>query len=160
MTAKIIKIRINKLYHVYKPSLESCYKKFFGNNGHPLLWRNVPITVFACDYAIKGKNLLKCLDNHTFILYEYDRYDDSESVINDTHKLIAAKRVIKMVDSVKKHGYAEGKYNDKRHLIRVRKGFESPFGNDRDGFTLLARKHRAAACFALGMDEIKVKVTR
>ncbi len=159
MARKVIKIPIEKLYHPYKESLQPFYDKFFVQDENPLLWKNVPISVFACDYLRLGDEVTDMLDDHPFIRYEYERYHDSETVLNDTHKFIAAQRVIKMVKSVKKHGYAEGKYNSPRHLIRVSRGFSSPYGKDKEGFTLLARKHRASACLALGINSIRVKLT-
>ena len=154
----IIIIPVDKLYHGYKEELVPFYEKYFAKDGNPLLWKNVPLTIFASDYVKLGKEILKHLDSHCFIQNEYSRYADAESVKNDTHKFAAARRIMKMVDSVKKHGYAEGKYDKPKHMIKAVKGFESPYGSDKDGFTLLARKHRAAAAIALGQREIRVRV--
>ena len=67
---------------------------------------------------------------------------------------------MKIVDSIKKHGYAQGKFNKPRYLINVTRGFVSPNGDDATGYTLLSRKHRAAACVALGMKHIRVKILK
>jgi len=153
-------IDINKIYHGYKPSLERFYKKYFKHDGNPLLWKNTPICQFAIDYVKMGDKVLdeQFLDKHFFIRYEYERYSSAESVRNDKHKYKAANRLIKLIESIRKHGYAQGKFNDKRHLIRVEKGFVSPYGSDPEGYKLLARKHKMSACFALGLQEIKAQV--
>ena len=153
-----MKIPTDKLYHRYKKSLDSYYEKYFRHEGNPLLWINTPICRFAIDFVTKGTSVLNYLDDHDFIKYEYDRYCDAESVKNDTHKLVAAQRVIDIIESIRKHGYARGQYNHPRYLINVTKGFESPYGDDPDGYTLWTRKHRAAACIALGMKKMKVKI--
>tara|TARA_Y100000310_G_C20527434_1_gene736769 strand:+ start:516 stop:1016 length:501 start_codon:yes stop_codon:yes gene_type:complete len=151
-------IKPNQLYAKYKPDLEPYYDKYFRHEGNCLLWKNIPITLFAEDYVKMGQRVLEHLNQHPFIQYEYERYSDSPSVKNDTHKHAAANRVIKMIESVKRHGYAEGKFKDKKHVIRVYKGFESPWGNDSDGYTLISRKHRAAACVGLSLSKFKVRV--
>jgi hypothetical protein len=153
-------IPVDKLYHGYKPGLREFMDKYFRHEGNPLLWINTPICMFACEYVNKGRSILDTLDTTSFIRYEYERYFDAETVKNDTHKLNAAKRVMKIVDSIRKHGYAKGKYKHKKHLINVARGFVSPWGDDPGGYSLIGRKHRAAACVALGMTHIKVKVLR
>ena len=155
---RIIKITIDNLYHGYKEELCLFYKKYFRHDGNPLLWKNVPISLFALDYVKLGHSLLENFDEHPFIAYEYDRYKDAESVKDDSHKFNAARRIMKMVDSVEKYGYAKGKYDKPKHLIKVKRGFESPFGSDPDGYVLLARKHRAAAAYALGLKKIRVRL--
>jgi hypothetical protein len=164
MTIKII--NLDNLYYVYKESLISYYDKyFFHGNGHLLNFKNAPITLFAIDYVKIGKKVLNNLDSHIFIKYEYDRYSDAESVLNNTHKYKAAQRIIDIVDSIRKYGYCCGIYDTNKHLIRVKNGFFSSYGNeptaygnDPNGFTLYTRKHRAAACIALGIKEVRVKV--
>lgn len=151
-------ISADKLYHGYKESLRPYYEKYFRQEPHPLLWCNTPISIFVEDYIKMGKEILDHLDDHLFIRYEYERYSDSETVKDDSHKFNAARRIINMVDSVREHGYAKGKFNNKKHLIRVEKGFKSPYGSDLDGFKLLSRKHRAAAVVGMGIKEFKVRV--
>jgi hypothetical protein len=155
---EIVSIYPDQLYHGYKESLSVFYRKYFGKEGNILLWRNVPLTMFAVDYVRRGRAVLDKLDEHPFIQYEYERYADSKEVQNDTHKFAAAERIIKMVDSIRKHGYAKGKYGKPRYMIRVAQGFCAPYGSDPNAFTLLSRKHRAAACVALGMDHFSVRV--
>tara|TARA_Y100000310_G_scaffold344647_1_gene458524 strand:- start:2398 stop:2904 length:507 start_codon:yes stop_codon:yes gene_type:complete len=149
----------NKLYHGYKEELHNMYEKYFLHDGNPLLWKNTPICRFAMDYVKIGNKVLDedFLNKSPFILFEYERYFDADSVKNDTHKYNAAKRLMKVVDSVKKHGYAEGKFDRSRHLIRVKKGFASPYGDDSDGFTLVARKHKTSAAVALGMKKMRAQ---
>jgi hypothetical protein len=154
---KIIEIYLSDLYLKYKLYYESL-KKYFGTNNHPLWFGNHPLSLFAKDYVDKGKSVLNDLDNHPFILYEYERYRDAVSVKNDTHKHVASQRIIDIVDSIKKYGYCVGKYNQPRHMINVIKGFDSPYGADDKGFTLHTRKHRSAACIALGIKKIRVKI--
>ena len=164
MSIKII--NLDYLYYGYKESLIPYYDKyFFHGNGHILNFKNAPITLFAIDYVKMGKKVLDNLDSHVFIKYEYDRYSDAESVKNDTHKYKAAQRIIDIVDSIRKYGYCEGRYDHSRYMIRVKEGFVSSYeneptayGNDPNGFTLHTRKHRAAACIALGIKEVKVKI--
>ena len=164
MSIKII--NLDYLYYGYKESLIPYYDKyFFHGSGHILNFKNAPITLFAIDYVKMGKKILDNLDSHVFIKYEYDRYSDAESVKNDTHKYKAAQRIIDIVDSIRKYGYCEGKYDHYRYMIRVKEGFvssyenePSSYGNDPDGFTLHTRKHRAAACIALGIKEVRVKI--
>jgi len=105
-----------------------------------------------------GKEIYNILDDHVFIRYENDRYSDSESVWHGTHKFNASKRIMNMVNSIREYGYCGGKFDNSRHMIRVSKGFESPYGNDPDGYTLKTRKHRAAACIALGLKNVRVKI--
>ena len=155
---KTIKIPVGHLYHGYKPSLVLYYEKYFCHEGNPLLWINTPICKFAVDYVKKGKKVFHNLDDCDFIKYEYERYSDAPAVKNDTHKTKAAHRVIKIIESIRKHGYAEGKFKHQKYLINVIKGFKSPYGDDSHGYTLWTRKHRAAACVALGMKKITVKV--
>jgi len=153
----IIKISLLKLYIRYKPYYETL-KKYYGKE-EPILWfGNHPISIFARDYVEQGNKILDNLDNHVFILYEYERYKDSVFVKNDTHKYIASKRIINIVDSIKRHGYCGGKYKNPRYMINVTCGFSSPYGKDKEGYTLHARKHRAAACLALGVNNVNVKV--
>jgi len=154
----IKQIRTSKLYNIYKPPLKEIYEKYHRHDGNPLLWKNMPITIFASEYLRLGKNILKVLDEQPFIRYEYERYSGWENVENDTHKYIAAQRVMDIVDSIKKHGYLRGKYKKVRFRIRVKRGFVSPYGSDPKGYTLVTRKHRAAACVALGMEKVKVVV--
>ena len=157
MSIKII--NLDYLYCGYKESLIPYYDKyFFHGSGNILNFKNAPITLFAIDYVKIGKKVLDNLDSHVFIKYEYERYADAESVKNDTHKYKAAQRVIDIVDSIRKYGYCCGKYDHSKHMIRVKTGFVSPYGDDPNGFTLYTRKHRAAACIALGIKEVRVKV--
>jgi len=153
-------IDINRIYHGYKPELEIYYEKYFKKDGHRLLWKNTPICQFAIDYVKMGDKVLdeQFLDENFFIRYEYDRYASAESVRNDKHKYKAANRLIKLIESIRKHGYAQAKFSGTRHLIRVEKGFVSPYGSDPEGYKLLARKHKMSACVALGLQEIKVQV--
>lgn len=156
--ADIIDIPINHLYQLYKPDREKIYKKYYRHNGNPLLWTNSPMSLFVEKYQKIGSEILNQLDNDPFIKMEYEIYHDAETVINDTHKFNTAKRIIKVVKSIRKVGYAQGKFNKSKHLIIAKRGFESPFGSDPDGFTLVSRKHRTAACVGLGYEFIKARV--
>jgi hypothetical protein len=155
-------IPTKKLYHIYKPHLKAIYEKYHRHDGNPMLWKNTPLTIFSSEYLRLGKNILKVLDEQPFIRCEYERYFNNENVKNDTHKYIAAQRVMDIVDSIQEHGYLLGKYKKRKgsfkYKIRVRKGFVSPYGSDPNGYSLVSRKHRAAACVALGMKKVKVLV--
>lgn len=151
-------INLDKLYFPYKENLVEYYDKYFIKDGHVLNFKNFPLTIFAVDYVRLGKKVLDDLDNHVFIRYEYDRYSDADTVKDDTHKYNATKRIMDLVDSIKKYGYCEGKFNHSRHMIRVSRRFSSPYFDDDNGYTLKTRKHRAAACIALGIKNIRVKV--
>jgi len=147
------------LYFPYKEDLKEYYEKYFATErNNPLWFYNSPICRFAEKYLKEGRRVLDNLDQDAFIKYEYDRYKEAETVKNDTHKTTAALRVIDLMDSILKHGYCKGSYDKDKHLIRVTKGFISPYGNDSNGYTLHTRKHRAACCVALKMDAIKVLV--
>jgi len=152
---KIETIPIELLYYHYKSDMEYYYDKYWGKDGNYLLMHNHPLAIFASDYVKYGKDILKDLNNHVFIKYEYDRYSTSLTVQNDTHKINASKRIMDMVDSVKKHGYCSGKYDKNKHLIRVSKvkDFTGQYV-----YVLKSRKHRASACCALGIKNVKVKI--
>tara|TARA_Y100000310_G_scaffold328912_1_gene397828 strand:- start:577 stop:1053 length:477 start_codon:yes stop_codon:yes gene_type:complete len=155
---RIEKIPVSNLYFPYKPRLEYFYKTYFRKKGNLLWIGNIPHAIFAEDYLKQGKRILKHLDSHIFIQYEYDRYKDEQTVIDDTHKYAAANRIIEIVDSINIHGYGKGKYKHSRHLITVTEGFSSPYGSDENGYTLKSRKHRASVVAALGLKKIKVQV--
>ena len=150
-------IRLSRLYSGYKKDYEEYYKKYFGKKGHVLLWRNTPIAMFALEYCQIGDKILDKLDQTSFIQYEYDKYSYDSTVKDDTHKWKAAKRVIDLIKSIKQHGYAKGRFSNPKFLVNVIQGAYSPYGDNSKGYTLLSRKHRAAACFGLGMKKIKVK---
>ena len=155
---KIETIPIELLYYHYKPDMEYYYDKYWGKYGNYLLMHNHPLAIFAEDYVKYGEEILKDLDNHIFIKYEYDRYSSAPTVQNNTHKLNASKRIMDMVDSVKKYGYCSGKYDKSRHLIRVNKIKDPRYLSDKYVYVLKSRKHRASACCALGIENIKVKI--
>ena len=96
----IKQILTSKLYHIYKPSQKEIYEKYHRHDGNPLLFKNMPITIFASEYLRLGKDILKVLDEQPFIRCEYERYFNNENVKNDTHKYIAAQRVMDIVDSI------------------------------------------------------------
>ena len=98
------------------------------------------------------------LKDHVFIKYEYDRYSNALTVKNDTHKYNASKRIINMVNSIKKYGYCEGEYDKSKHLIRVTKSIDDRYTSGKEVYILKTRKHRASSCCALGIKNIKVKV--
>ncbi len=155
---KIETIPIELLYYHYKPDMEYYYDKYWGKDGNFLFMRNHPLAIFASDYVKYGRKVLEDLGNHVFIKYEYDRYSSAPTVKNDTHKFNASKRIMDMVDSVKKHGYCSGKYDKCKHLIRVNKIVDSRYMPGKEVYVLKSRKHRASACCALEIKEIKVKV--
>jgi len=154
----IEKIKLSHLYNGYKKDYEKYYEAYFGKEGNPLSWKNVPIAAFAFEYCKIGDSILDKLDDTSFIKYEYDKYSYDAKVKDDTHKWNAANRLIKLIKSIKKYGYGKGKFSNPKYLVNVIKGASSPFGNDLCGYTLLSRKHRAAACFGLGINTIKAKV--
>lgn len=158
--SEIVTIPIELLFFPYKPHLASLslYDKYWRKDGNYLSMRNHPLAQFAEDYVKHGRGVLENLDDHIFVKYEYDYYRNSPTVINDTHKHNATKRIMDMVDSVKKYGYCEGKYNKEKHLIRVWRVIDSKYIPDKETYVLKSRKHRASACCALGIKKIKVKV--
>ena len=151
-------IDLNNLYFPYKEDLVEYYDKYFAKDGNVLNFKNHPLTIFAKDYVRLGKRVLDNLDDHVFIKYEYDRYRDADTVKNNTHKHNATKRIMNLIDSIKKYGYCEGRFNHSRFMIRVNKVFKSPYGDNENGYTLKTRKHRAAACIALGIKNVKVRI--
>lgn len=138
--------------------MEYYYDKYWGKDGNYLLMHNHPLAIFASDYVKYGKDILKDLNNHVFIKYEYDRYSTSLTVQNNTHKINASKRIINMIDSIKKYGYCQNKYDKSKHLIRVIKTIDDRYIPRKEVCVLKSRKHRASACCALGIKEIRVKV--
>jgi hypothetical protein len=151
-------IPIDLFFYRYKPSMDKYYKKYWGRDGNYLHIRNHPLAIFALDYVKNGKTVLDNLEDHVFIRYEYDRYSDALTVRNDTHKYNASNRIIKMVDSIRKYGYCEGKYDKSKHLIRVSKCTDDMYVPEKEVYVLKARKHRASACCALEINNIKVKI--
>lgn len=158
--SEIITIPIDLLFFPYKPHLEvlSLYEKYWRKDGNYLWMGNHPLAQFAEDYVKQGKSILNNLDDHIFIKYEYDYYSKSPTVLNDTHKYNASKRIMNMVDSVMTHGYCSGKYDKTKHLIRVYRRNDSKYLPNKDVYVLKSRKHRASACCALGIKNVKVKV--
>lgn len=157
--SSIITIPTSLLFFPYKPYLDNYYKEYWRKDGNYLWMGNHPLAIFAEDYIRLGRNIFKNLDDHVFIRYEYDRYSDAPTVKDDTHKFVAAKRVMKMVDSIKKHGYCSGKYDKSRHLIRAYKiRDQNHYLRDSDVYVLKSRKHRACVCCSLSMTNIKIKV--
>jgi len=151
-------ISMDMLFYHYKSDMEYYYDKYWGKDGNFLYIRNHPLAIFAADYVKHGKKVLEDIDDHVFIRYEYDRYSDALTVKNDTHKYNASKRIINMVDSIREYGYCESKYNKPKHLIRVIKTIDERCIPGKDVYVLKSRKHRASACCALGIKNIKVKV--
>lgn len=156
--ATIGTIPIDLFFYHHKPSMEYYYEKYWGKDGNYLHIRNHPLSIFASDYVEHGKKVLDNLDDHVFIKYEYDRYSDALTVKNDIHKYNASNRIIKMVDSIRKYGYCEGKYDKPKHLIRVYRCIDDIYIPEKEVYVLKTRKHRASACCALGIDNIKVKI--
>ena len=153
---KIISMDI--FFYHYKSDMEYYYEKYWGKDNNFLYIRNHPLAIFASDYVKHGKKVLDDLDNHVFIRYEYDRYSDAPTVKNDTHKYNASKRIMDMVDSIKKYGYCENKYDKSKHLIRVNKSVDERYMQGKEVYVLKSRKHRASACCALGIKNIKVRI--
>ena len=156
--SKIEVIPMDLFFYHYKPDMEYYYDKYWGKDGNFLHLKNHPLAIFASDYVKYGRELLDDLDNHIFIKYEYDRYSDAPTVKNDTHKYNASKRIMDVVDSIKKYGYCQNKFDKSKHLIRVTKSDDERYMAGKNIYVLVARKHRASACCALGLNDIKVKV--
>ena len=156
--SKIITIPIGLLFFPYKADLEHYYKEYWRKDGNYLWMGNHPLALFAEEYINIGKKVLENLDNHIFIRYEYDRYSSAPTVKNDTHKYNAAKRIMDMVDSIKKYGYCQNKYDKSKHLIRVRRAIDEKYIEGKEVYVLKSKKHRASACCVLGLKNIKVKV--
>jgi hypothetical protein len=156
--SEIITIPIDLLFFPYKPDLVDYYQKYWRKDGNYLWMGNHPLTLFAEDYIKYGKKVLENLDSHIFIKYEYDRYSEAPTVKNDTHKYNASRRIIDMVDSVKKYGYCQNKYDKSKHLIRVIRNVDKKYMINKEVYVLKSKKHRASACCVLGIRNIKVKV--
>lgn len=146
------------LFFPYKPHLEVLYGKYWRKDGNYLSMRNHPLAQFAEDYVKYGRKVLENLDDHIFIRYEYEYYHNASTVLNDTHKHNASKRIMIMVDSVRDYGYCQNKYDKEKHLIRVHRRNDPRYISNKDVYVLKSRKHRASACCALGIENIKVKV--
>jgi len=158
--SKVLTIKQDLFFYHYKEDMEYYYDKYWGKDGNIMCIRNHPLAIFASDYVRMGNSILKDLDDHVFIRYEYDRYSSSPTVKNDTHKHNASKRIMDMVDSVKKFGYCKNKYDKLRHLIRVTVEVNDKYIPGKKVYVLKSRKHRASACCALGINTIRVKVAK
>jgi len=156
--SKIITISTSDLFFPYLEYLEHFYQNYWRKDGNYLWFGNHPLAQFAEDYIKYGKKVLDDLDNHIFIKYEYDRYSESPTVINDTHKYKASQRIMTMVDSIRKYGYCQNKYDKSKYLIRVFRATDYRYIPGKEVYVLKSRKHRASACCSLGIKEIKVKV--
>jgi len=139
---KVKKIKSDELFSLYKKILEPLVEKYHRHDGDPWLFYNTPIYLFAKEYVDDKKNFVKNLDRSFFVLCSMKRYNYYE----EKYKKELAKRIMKIVDSIKKNGYAKGKY--KHDLIGIIK-------REIKGYSLISGKHRAAACLALGMKIIK-----
>jgi len=156
----IMKIKSADLYFPYKPKQEEFYKKFFHwEADNPLWFYNTPIFLFAQEYAKIRRSILDHIQETAFIQYIFERY----KVPSKKKKAVAlenATRLMNLFDSIKKHGYAKGKFDKPSFLINIIRGSKSPYLMDKSVYTLYTHKHRAAACLALGMKRIRVKVYR
>lgn len=141
------KIKSESLYSAYKKSQEVFVEKYHKHDGNPLLFYNTPIYIFAKDYVDNGKKFLRRLDSSAFVLCSMERYNHYV----EKYKTDLAKRIMKIVDSIRKHGYSTGKYKGKLIGVVQRKT---------DGYVLISGKHRAAACLALGIKKLKCNLYR
>lgn len=142
---KTKEISFDNIYCVDKDEMKPLIEKYHSDNGDPLLFTNSPICSFAESYFRDKVNFTKTTVKHPFILYSFERYGTH----TDAYRKELQDRIISIVNSVEKYGYAKGKYSDKIVCVCVRKD---------GGYYLISGKHRAAACVAVGMKKIKCNV--
>lgn len=142
----------DKIYFRFKENHAGLINKYHINGcGHPMLFKNTPIASFAFDYVKEQLNSdIYC---HRFIGYYCDFYN----CYTTEYKQELVKRIISVIKSVEKIGYAEGKY--KKRLIGLCEGVNPKYGMV-DGYELISGKHRCAACIALGKERIKCQIYR
>jgi len=138
----VVKVPVERFYAKYKEDQRKYFDKYCRHDGNPLLFKNTPIAMFIEKYLKIGKDIMKCLDDQPYIQYSCERYNKYRK----KYKKKISKQLISLFHSIQKHGYAKGKFNSPRHMIRVKAGFVSPYGDDPEGYTLVARKNRAAVC--------------
>lgn len=145
-----IKIKSSQIYLKFNPSHMVYVEKFHRlDNGHPMLLKNCPVTLTAIEFVKMGKKIFDDLDATPYVQYNCAYY----GVTSRKHKKRIVKRVVSIVKSIRKHGYAKGKYSN--NTIGVIRGVNPYFGNV-TGYELISGKHRCAACVALGKKKIKV----
>lgn len=147
-----ITVSTDMIYKRYKPQLENLVLKYHRiDNGHPMLFVNTPIAMFANKYVKIGEDIWDVYKTEPFVLENCEFYN----CYDDKYKIEMCKRLIKVVDSVKKRGYLGGKY--KNNFIGLCIGVNPKFGAV-NGYELISGKHRAAAGLAIGMKKMKCRI--
>lgn len=139
------KVKMDRIFINTKPELQSLVEKYHCGTGNPLSFVNSPIARFAQEYVKNPEDIQKNYREHPFVMMSCERY----ACYEDAYRRDLLSRISSVVDSIRSHGYASGKYTNKLVcLVRLAKG----------RYEIISGKHRAAGCFALGMDEIDVFV--
>ena len=138
---KTVDIDANSLYSVNKPSLSHFVEKYHLKNGDPLLFYNTPIYLFAKSCVDDPKAFARDAGDSSFVQCSMERYNVHTKEYLDE----LVERMASIVNSIKKHGYAKGKFKNK--LIGVVKNGSR--------YELISGKHRAAACLSLGIKKVK-----
>jgi len=157
-------IDIESLYYPYKPWMDD-FKKYW-REGDDTVFKisNSPWTLFVEDYLLSGEKILDDFNDHVktkWILESYYMYKKNISNINSrrlekgNQSIYSAKRLIKLIEDIKLHGYCEGEYDNDDNLINVLRGYIAPNGDK--GYKLLWGNRRSAVCAGLGMRKIKVR---
>jgi hypothetical protein len=160
---EIISVNIESLFYNYKEWHKPYVKYWRGNNGHLLRFVNSPMTLFVEDYVNYGEDIMNKLDEHIFIKWERDMFFTSNRKghvegrkrINEKKRSRSTKRLIKLIKSIKEHGYCSGEFDSEDCLINVASNYASPYGGK--GYKVLRGNHRTAVCAGLGIKKIKVR---
>lgn len=137
-------ISFDEIYFNSKPELRELVEKYHGTDGDRLLFKNNPIALAAKAYVDNGDEFWSYLKESPFFKMSCERYNCS----GDDYLQAIGNRIIDIIKSIKKHGYSQGKFKDKAVGVVIK---------DNGGYEIISGKHRAAACFALGIKEIKCK---
>lgn len=139
-------IKFKNLYYVYKPELDHLIKKYhILNNGDSMLFVNSPIYDFAVKYVTDSLSFASDFENYVFVLYSMERYSCYDK--SYAHQL--SRRMMNIVDSIRKNGYACGKFKNKLVCVCVRES---------GGYEVISGKHRLAACLALGTKKVMCNI--
>ncbi|MHA1469760.1 MAG: hypothetical protein ACTSSP_04280 [Candidatus Asgardarchaeia archaeon] len=161
---KIKVIDIESLYYPYREWQDPFLKYWREDGDNVLRIGNSPWATFVRDYLRMGLGVLENLDNHVLTKWAIETFIIAKKNIDNIHTrrlkkgnqaLKSASRLIELTESIKKHGYCQGEYNNDGNLINVVRGYVSPDGSK--GYKLLWGNRRAAVCAGIVLKKIRVK---
>lgn len=146
------KIPIEYIYQKYNPQWHHLVKTYFKDSS--LLFRNSPICDCAMICLQCGDESIVIAKDIVFVKYQVALYTEAGELKEqdiDQYKINLIRRLLKTVTSIKKHGYAKGKYKDR--LVCVLESGPSKY-------EIISGKHRAAAIIAMGNKRMLCNVYR